>query len=47
MTEADWGIVLEVFDAAQSARGEPDRKFPEALHHFTLLGRAPELPRHG
>ena len=23
MTEADWSIVLEVFDAAQSSRGEP------------------------
>lgn len=30
MTEDDWAIVLEVFDAAQSCRGEPghnDRKF--------------------
>jgi len=34
MTERDWAIVLEVFDAAQSRRGEPghdDRKFLEAL----------------
>jgi transposase len=31
--------VLEVFDAAQSERGEPrrdDRKFLEALHYFTV-----------
>ncbi|MEJ0046963.1 MAG: hypothetical protein WDN04_13240 [Rhodospirillales bacterium] len=37
MTERDWSIVLEVFDAAQSSRGEPgrdDRKFLEALHYF-------------
>ena len=39
MTEEDWEIVLEVFDAAQSERGEPghdDRKFLEALHYFTV-----------
>src|SRR6201998_4237955 len=39
MTECDWAIVLEVFDAAQSSRGEPghdDRKFLEALHYFTV-----------
>jgi len=39
MTEADWEIVLAVFDAAQSRRGEPghdDRKFLEALHYFTV-----------
>jgi transposase len=39
MTERDWDIVLEVFDAAQSRRGEPgrdDRKFLEALHFFTV-----------
>jgi transposase len=39
MTEDDWSIVLEVFDAAQSSRGEPgrdDRKFLEALHFFTV-----------
>jgi transposase len=39
MTEDDWGIVLEVFEAAQSRRGEPghdDRKFLEALHFFTV-----------
>ena len=39
MTEEDWAIVLEVFDAAQSRRGEPghdDRKFLEAVHYFTV-----------
>ena len=39
MTERDWAIVLEVFDAAQSSRGEPghdDRKFIEAVHYFTV-----------
>ncbi len=39
MTERDWSIVLQVFDAAQSRRGEPghdDRKFLEALHYFTV-----------
>jgi transposase len=39
MTEKDWEIVLEVFDAVQSRRGEPgrdDRKFLEALHYFTV-----------
>jgi transposase len=39
MSEGDWAIVLEVFDAAQSRRGEPghdDRKFLEALHFFTV-----------
>jgi hypothetical protein len=39
MTESDWSIVLEVFDAAQSTRGEPghdDRKFLEAIHYFTV-----------
>ncbi len=39
MTEGDWDIVLEVFDAAQSRRGEPghdDRRFLEALHFFTV-----------
>ena len=32
-------IVLEVFDVAQSSRGEPghdDRKFLEAIHYFTV-----------
>jgi len=39
MTEHDWALVLEVFDATQSSRGEPghnDRKFLEALHYFTV-----------
>jgi transposase len=39
MTERDWSIVLEVFDAAQSSRGEPghdDRKFLEAIHYFAV-----------
>ncbi len=39
MTERDWSTVLEVFDAAQSSRGElghDDRKFLEAIHYFTV-----------
>ena len=39
MTEADWDLALEVFDAAQSSRGEPgrdDRKFLEAILYFTV-----------
>jgi len=39
MTERDWSTVLEVFDAAQSSRGEPghdDRTFLEALQYFTV-----------
>ena len=39
MTEDDWALTLEVFDAAQSSRGEPghdDRKFLEAVHYFTV-----------
>ena len=39
MTEDDWGIVLEVFAAARSGRGQPgrdDRRFLEALHFFTV-----------
>ncbi len=39
MTESDWDIVLEVFDAAQSRRGEPghdDRKCLEAMHYFVV-----------
>jgi transposase len=39
MTEEDWSVVLEVFEAAQSNRGEPghdDRKFLEAVHYFTV-----------
>ena len=39
MTEDDWAVVLDVFDAAQSRSGEPghdDRKFLEAVHFFTV-----------
>ena len=39
MTDGDWEIVLTVFDAAQSRRGEPgrdDRKFLEAIFYFTV-----------
>jgi len=39
MTEDDWGIVLEVFDAVQSRSGKPghdDRKFLEAAHFVTV-----------
>lgn len=41
MTERDGSIVLEMFDAAQSSRGEPgldDREFLDALHWFTEHG---------
>ena len=39
MTEDDWAIVLEVFDAAQSRAGEPgydDRKSLKGLRFFTV-----------
>lgn len=39
MAERDWEIALEVFQAAQSNRGEPghdDRGFLEAIHYFTV-----------
>ena len=39
MTQDDWAIVLEVFDSAQTRSGEPgadDRRFLEAMHHFTV-----------
>ena len=39
MTEEDWSIAVEVFQAVRSKRGEPghdDRKFSEALHYFTV-----------
>jgi transposase len=39
MSEDDWSIVLQVFDAVQSSRGEPghdDRRFLEAIHYFTV-----------
>jgi hypothetical protein len=35
MTERDWSIVLEVFDAAQSSRGEPGRDDRKFLEPFT------------
>ena len=39
MTDKDWAVVLEVFAAARSRRGDKgrnDRRFLEALHFFTL-----------
>ena len=39
MTEGDWAVVLEVFQAACSRRGDKgrdDRKVREALHYFTV-----------
>ena len=39
MTEEDWTIVLQVFDASQSRRGDKgrdDRRFLEALHYFVV-----------
>ena len=39
MTDADWAVVLEVFAAARSRRGDKgrnDRRFLEALHFFTV-----------
>ena len=39
MTEDDWAIVLQVFRAGRSRRGDKgrdDRKFLEALHYFTV-----------
>ena len=39
MVEEDWLLVLKVFDAVQSRRGEPghdDRRFLEAVHYFTV-----------
>jgi transposase len=39
MTERDWAVVLEVFRAARSRRGDKgrdDRRFLEALHYFTV-----------
>ena len=39
MTEEDWALALEVFDLAQSRRGEPghdDRRFLEAILYFTV-----------
>ena len=39
MTEKDWELALEVFDAVQTNRGEPghdDRTFLEAILYFTV-----------
>ena len=39
MTDEDWIVVLEVFAAARSRRGDKgrnDRGFLEALHYFTV-----------
>ena len=39
MTEQDWALALDVFDAAQSSRGKPghdDRRFLEAILYFTV-----------
>ena len=39
MTDADWDVVVEVFRAARSRRGDngrDDRKFLEALHYFSV-----------
>ena len=39
MTEEDWLLVLDVFDACRSRRGDKgrdDRKFLEALHYFAV-----------
>ena len=40
MTEEDWTIVLRVFAASRSRRGDKgrnDRKFLEALHYFGFI----------
>ena len=39
MTDEDWSVVLEVFAAARSRRGDKgrnDRRFLEALHVFSI-----------
>jgi transposase len=39
MTEDDWTIVLRVFEASRSRRGDKgrdDRKFLEAMHYFAV-----------
>ena len=39
MTDADWAIVLQVFQASRSRRGDKgqnDRKFLEALHYLVV-----------
>lgn len=38
-TEEEWALVLRVFEASRSRRGDKgrdDRKFLEALHYFTV-----------
>jgi hypothetical protein len=47
MTEEDWTIVLRVFAASRSRRGDKgrnDRKFLEALHYFVVHNIATSLP---
>ena len=39
MTEEDWAIVLQVFEASRSRRGDKgrdDKKFLSALHYFVV-----------
>ena len=39
MTDEDWAIVLKVFEASRSRRGDKgrdDRRFLEALHYFSV-----------
>ena len=39
MTDDEWAIVLKVFEASRSRRGDKgrdDRKFLEALHYFSV-----------
>jgi transposase len=39
MSEAEWALVVKIFRSCRSRRGEKrrdDRKFLEALHHFTV-----------
>ncbi len=39
MTDEDWAIVLRVFEASRSRRGDKgrdDRRFLEALHYFSV-----------
>jgi transposase len=39
MTDADWTIVLRVFETSRSRRGDKgqdDRKFLQALHYFSV-----------
>jgi hypothetical protein len=39
MTDADWTMVLKVFEASRSRRGDKgrdDKRFLSALHYFAL-----------